>query len=199
MFWPKVVGFSRRRQQEARRRSRGCGSGGRCHEQPSFRRAHLGTCVHFAVESFYSCQGKEPQAIRGTDKTHWACWGSGGRHRRDATASNHHASFETRLQCTQELLTCITNDDNKRRVAHAGGVDVVVKAMKDHPSAELLLENACIVLLNLSLHVDDEETEGRRAVIGQAGGVEAVTHSMQQHPTMVVLLEQACCASRTYV
>ena len=48
----------------------------------------------------------------------------------------------------------VGNDDNRRRVAQAGGVEAVVKAMNDHPFNVLLLEKACVVLQNLSTHTD---------------------------------------------
>ena len=90
---------------------------------------------------------------------------------------------------------CVGNNDNRRRVAQAGGVEAVVKAMNDHPFDELLLQQTCHLLLHLSMghwYVNSNNCEERRSLIGQAGGVEAVTKAMQRHPSFAELLTFAC-------
>ena len=61
----------------------------------------------------------------------------------------------------------LDNDDNRRRVAQAGGVEVVVKAMNQHPYNVPLLEHASVVLQNLSTLTDGKtckECEKRRSL-----------------------------------
>ena len=101
--------------------------------------------------------------------------------------------------CLKNL--CVDSDDNRRRVAGSGGVEAVVKAMNDHPSAELLLEHACMMLTHLcTTNVDkkkEKESEERRLVIERAGGVEAITNIMTGHPTVLGLLRCSCWALQT--
>ena len=89
----------------------------------------------------------------------------------------------------------LDNDDNRRRVAQAGSVEVVVKAMKQHPFNVRLLEHASALLQNLSTHTDEEnrkECEERRSLIGKAGGVNAVTKAIQRHPSFTELVKVGC-------
>ena len=87
-------------------------------------------------------------------------------HPRDE-AVQRHGCFALR-----HLVVC--NDDNRRRVAQTwGGVETVIKAMKNHGSDEFLLEHGCMALVDLCAFNDEKnrkEAEERRALIGKAGG-----------------------------
>ena len=65
------------------------------------------------------------------------------------------------------------NDDNRRRVAQTrGGIETVIKAMNNHGSDELLLQYACMALVDLSWFNKEEnckEANERKALIGKQG------------------------------
>ena len=66
-------------------------------------------------------------------------------------AMRSHPSFTELLKCAYGALMnlCFGNDDNRRRVAEAGGVEEVVEAMNDRPFDRILLEQTCHVLIHL--------------------------------------------------
>ena len=112
-------------------------------------------------------------------------------------AMNDHPSDEPLLEHACIVLTDLSvHTDEKNRhdswerttlIGRHGGVEAVTDVMQRHPTAVILLKNACKALKNLS-----EANDDNRKRIAQAGGIETVVRVMNENPTAELLVEHAC-------
>ena len=53
-------------------------------------------------------------------------------------------------------MPCITGNDAKVKIAAQGGIEALLKAMKDHPTHPGVQEGACWALFNLSFNAENK-------------------------------------------
>ena len=72
--------------------------------------------------------------------------------------------------------------------ANLGGIEALLKAMKDHPAHPGVQEEACQALRNLTANPEND------VKLSNLGGIEALLKAMKDHPTVPGVQEQACAA-----
>ena len=80
------------------------------------------------------------------------------------------------------------SDENKVKIANLGGIQAILKAMKDHAAEAKVQENACAALLNLGINVDN------KVKIAALQGIQAILKGMKDHATQAKVQRQACAA-----
>ena len=74
--------------------------------------------------------------------------------------------------------------ENQTRIASAGGIEAVVKAMQTHPQ--------CVVVALRALRILAASHAENQTRIASAGGIEAVVKAMQTHPQSVEVQGAGC-------
>jgi len=98
----------------------------------------------------------------------------------------HHARADVQEQGCGALRNFAVNDQNRAKVAEAGGIEAVVGAMRGHPEVANVQEQGCGALRNLAV-IDRYKTK-----VAEAGGIEAVVGAMGGHPEVADVQEQGC-------
>ena len=79
-------------------------------------------------------------------------------------------------------------EEIRGRIGSAGGIEAILRAMTQHPSAAGVQEWGCVALSNLAVNADN------KVKIGSAGGIEAIVRAMTQHPSAAGVQEHGCVA-----
>ena len=90
--------------------------------------------------------------------------------------------------CTELVILAADNDDNKTAIAAAGGIPVVLAAMKAHTGHVDVKGKGCFALRNLAVNADNQ------TAIAAAGGIPVVLAAMKAHKGHVDVQEHGCCA-----
>jgi hypothetical protein len=74
----------------------------------------------------------------------------------------------------------LNDEENKKKIAAAGGIERVVQAMAAHVTVAIVQQNGCAALMNLASNNDEN-----RKKIAAAGGIEAIKRAKAKHPSCV--------------
>ena len=81
--------------------------------------------------------------------------------------------------------------ENRTRIASAGGIEAVVKAMQTHAQSADVQQEGCGALWNLAFNHAENQSR-----IAAAGGIEAVVKAMQTHAQSADVQQEGCRALR---
>ena len=73
-------------------------------------------------------------------------------------------------------------------IAAAGGIEAVVRVLREHQANAAVMQEACRALVNLAC------LDANQARIAAAGGIEAVVRVMGEHQANAAVMRQACWA-----